>query len=247
MPTDWDPAEASLTAMERGQLLHEVLHSVWAGPPRGIRSHAELVALPDLRAFVALHVRGVIETAMPLRARESMPQRYLDLEEARLLNLVTEWLDFERTRVPFTVLETEQRTSVSVAGLPLRVRLDRTDRLIDNSLLVIDYKSGNPTPNSWDLPRPDDVQLPLYSNFALGGDPNNIGGLVFAKVRAGEPEFAGKVRDAKATLRSKISGNSNLVRKPLTSEQLFDVEAVHRRSRPGVSGWSRRSQSARLP
>ena len=216
-----DPAEASLTAMERGQLLHEVLHSVWAGPPRGIRSHAELVALPDLRAFVALHVRGVIETAMPLRARESMPQRYLDLEEARLLNLVTEWLDFERTRVPFTVLETEQRTSVSVAGLPLRVRLDRTDRLIDNSLLVIDYKSSNPTPNSWDLPRPDDVQLPLYSNFALGGDPNNIGGLVFAKVRAGEPEFAGKVRDAKANLRSKISGNSNLVRKPLTSEQLF--------------------------
>jgi probable DNA repair protein len=216
----WDPAEAGLTAKERGQLLHEVLHSIWAGPPRGIRSHAELVALPDPRAFVATHVRDAVQTALPVRARDSMPQRYLALEEARLLNLVTEWLDFERLRVPFTVLDTEQRTSVSVAGLPLRVRLDRIDRLIDNSLLIIDYKSGNPTPNSWDLPRPDDVQLPLYSNFAVAGDANEIGGLVFAKVRAGETEFAGKVRDAKATLRSKISGNSNLVKKPLTSEQL---------------------------
>ena len=218
----WDPAEAGLNAKERGQLLHEVLHSVWAGPPRGIRTHAELVALPDLRTFVADHVRNLVRSAMPLRARESMPPRYLDLEEARLLNLVTEWLAFERTRVPFTVLETEQKTSVSVAGLPLRVRLDRIDRLINDSLLVIDYKSGSPAPGSWDLPRPDDVQLPLYSNFAIHGDASEIGGLVFAKVRAGEPDFAGKVRDAKTTLRNKISGNSNLVKKPLTAEQLSE-------------------------
>ncbi len=218
----WDPAEAGLTAKERGQLLHEVLHSIWAGPPRGIRSHADLVALQDLSAFVGVHVRGAVQTAMPLRARDSMPPRYLALEEARLLTLVTEWLDFERTRVPFTVLDTEQKTGVSVAGLSLRLRLDRVDRLIDSSLLVIDYKSGNPTPNSWDLPRPDDVQLPLYSTFAFPGDGNEIGGLVFAKVRAGEAEFAGKVRDAKATLRANLRGNTNLVRKPLDSDQLSE-------------------------
>lgn len=216
----WDPAEAGLTAKERGQLLHEVLHSVWAGSPSGIRSHAELVALTDLRAFVALHVSHAVKTCMPLRARDSMPQRYLALEETRLLNVVAEWLAFERTRVPFTVLDTEQKASVSVAGLPLRLRLDRIDRLIDNSLLVIDYKSGNPTPNSWELPRPDDVQLPLYSNFALSDDTNQIGGLVFAKVRAGETDFTGKVRDAKATLRANLRGNTNLVKKPLDSDQL---------------------------
>ncbi len=216
----WDPAEAGLTARERGQLLHEVLHSVWSGPPRGIRSHAELIALPDLRAFVALHVRSAIQTAMPLRARESMPPRYLALEETRLLNLVSEWLECERARIPFTVLDTEQNTSASVAGLALRVRLDRVDRLIDESLLVIDYKTGDIKPSVWDLPRPDDVQLPLYSNFAFPGDTHQIGGIVFAKVRAGNPEFAGKLRDARATLRPKISGNANLVKKPLTAEDL---------------------------
>ena len=149
-----------------------------------------------------------------------MPQSYLALEETRLIRLVTEWLLYERARVPFSVLDTEQKTSVSVDGLLLRVRLDRIDRLIDGSLLVIDYKSGIVSPSDWDLPRPDDVQLPLYADFALGLDSNVIGGLVFAKVRAGETEFSGKVRDAKATLRPDLRGNSNLVKKPLDSEQL---------------------------
>ena len=215
----WDPAEAGLTALERGSLLHEVLFSIWAGPPDGIRSHRDLLALTDLPAFVKSHVRRVSQTRMPLRARECMPPRYLELEETRLVDLVTEWLKFERERVPFFVLETEQKANATIAGLTLHLRLDRIDRLIDNSLLVIDYKSGYADPRSWDLPRPDDVQLPLYAGFALK-QGEELGGLVFAKVRTGETDFSGRVRDAKANLRGKISGNSNLVKRPLTAEQV---------------------------
>ena len=169
---------------------------------------------------MADHVRRVFATQMSSRATESMPPSYLALEETRLIGLVTEWLLYECERIPFDVLDTEQKTSVSVDGLPLKVRLDRIDRLIDGSLLVIDYKSGDVSPSDWDLPRPDDVQLPLYADFALGLDSNSIGGLVFAKVRAGDTEFSGKVRDARATLRANFRGNTNLVKKPLDSEQL---------------------------
>ena len=91
----WDAAEAGLSAPERGQLLHEVLHSVWAGPPNGIRTHAELVARADLAAFVESHVRRVLGEKMPARARECMPPRYLELEATRLAMLVTEWLGYE--------------------------------------------------------------------------------------------------------------------------------------------------------
>ena len=217
----WEVAEAGLTALERGLLLHEVLHSVWAGPPRGIRSHKELLALPNLASFVSDHVRHVFASKLPSRARDSMPTRYLDLEQMRLVSLVTEWLRYESDRVPFTVAKTEADTSASIAGVELHLRLDRIDQLIDNSLLVIDYKSGDPDPDSWDLPRPDDVQLPLYANFALECEPNAIGGLVFAKVRPGDTKFAGKLRNAKATLRADLRGNTNLVKKPLDSEQLF--------------------------
>ncbi len=213
----WDAAESGLTASERGLLLHEVLHSIWAGPPNGIRTHAELMALTDLAAFVESHVRRVLQDKMPARAREQMPQRYLELEGERLVVLIADWLRFEQGRLSFAVLETEKKTNVSIAGLPLHLRLDRVDRLNDGSLLVIDYKTGDAKAKSWDLPRPDDVQLPLYAGFALEGE---VGGLVFAKLRAGENGFEGRVKAAKQTLKAVLSGNSNLVRKPLTQQDI---------------------------
>jgi probable DNA repair protein len=216
----WDAAEAGLTASERGLLLHEVLHSIWAGPPNGIRTHAELVALVDLAAFVEGHVVRALQEKMPARAREQMPQRYLELEGQRLVELIAEWLRFEQGRLSFAVLKTEKRTDVSIAGLPLHLRLDRVDRLNDGSLLVIDYKTGDAKAKSWDLPRPDDVQLPLYACFALQHEEGEVGGLVFAKLRAGESGFEGRVKAAKQTLKAGLSGNSNLVRKPLTQQDM---------------------------
>lgn len=213
----WHAAETGLTALERGLLLHAVLYAIWGGPPHGIRTLAELGTLTDPGAFVEGHVRRVLDEKMPARARDCMPQRYLDLEAQRLGVLIADWLRFEKDRQPFTVLETEKKTNVSIAGLPLDLRLDRVDRLIDGSLLVVDYKTGNATAKSWELPRPDDVQLPLYAGFALEGE---VGGLVFAKLRAGENCFEGRVKAAKKTLKAGLSGNSNLVRKPLTPQDM---------------------------
>ena len=198
-----------------------MLHSVWRGPPEGVRTHAELIAIPDLDSFVERHVRRVLQQKLPPRARESMPKRYLELEETRLIDLLTEWLRYESARVPFTVVETEQKDTVAIAGLSLNLRLDRIDRLKDNSLLVVDYKSGEVSPKSWDLPRPDDVQLPLYAGFALPRG-EELGGLVFAKLRAGERnrEFSGRVRRASDTLRSDLHSNRGLVRNALVDEEI---------------------------
>jgi probable DNA repair protein len=217
----WDAGEAGLSAPERGQLLHDVLHAVWAGPPNGIRTHAELVALTDLAAFVEAHVHRELDAKMPARAREGMPPRYLELEATRLIGLVTEWLGYELRRIPFSVAATELDAQTAIAGLALKLRIDRIDRLHDDSLLVIDYKSGAPSPASWDLPRPDDVQLPLYACFAVEDNPENIGGLVFAQIRAGEhKEFLGRLKDARATLMSGLGARQVLVKSPLTDEEM---------------------------
>ncbi len=216
----WEPAQSGLTAAQRGQLLHAVLHSVWSEPPQGIRTFDQLNNLgADLRSFVEDHVCRVLAEEMPAGAREQMPVRYLELEQQRLTSLVTEWLEYERTRTPFTVEATEIDTTATIAGLAFKLRLDRVDRLSDSSLLVVDYKSGNVSPKSWELPRPDDVQLPLYAGFALpAGD--DLGGLVFAKVRPGDMCFTGKVANAAATIDSRLNGTSGLVKNPLTPEQL---------------------------
>jgi probable DNA repair protein len=221
----WEPAEAGLTAWQRGQLLHSVLHAVWGGPPEGIRTFEELQKLSDRRSFVEGHVSRILKDQMPAGIRERMPRRYLLLEEERLVRVVTEWLEFEAIRHPFTVAGTEVDATPVLAGLKLKLRLDRIDRLNDNSLLVIDYKSGNVTPKSWDLPRPDDVQLPLYAGFALDRETEALSGLVFAKVRAGEPAFAGRVANAAATLLETLPRSSALVKIPFTAEMLLEWRA----------------------
>jgi ATP-dependent helicase/DNAse subunit B len=135
---------------------------------------------------------------------------------------VSKWLEYESARIDFEVAETEVERPVTLAGLTFSLRLDRVDRLNDGSLLVIDYKSGNVSPKSWELPRPDDVQLPLYAGFALDRETEILGGLVFAKVRPGDSEFTGRVADPIATLLPSLGRATVLVKNPLTVEQLID-------------------------
>lgn len=216
----WEPAEAGLTAAQRGSLLHAVLHSIWSGPPEGLRTHADLIALSDRTAFVRRHVERVFDPSLPDGARSRMPHRYLDLEQERLISLVGEWLAFEAARVPFTVQSTELETETSIESLALRLRLDRIDRLSDGTLLILDYKSGDLLPKLWETPRPEDAQLPLYAAF--GQIDGELGGLVFAKLRAGEPEFAGRVARAAETLLPTLKASSALLKQPFTVEMLLD-------------------------
>jgi probable DNA repair protein len=230
----WEPAEFGLSAAQRGLLLHAVLHDIWAGPPNGLRSLDDLLALSNLNSFVENHVRRVLRDKLPDGTADRMPRRYLELEATRLRRLVTEWLAYEATRIPFTIAETESARTVHIADLGLDLRLDRIDRLGDGSMLVIDYKTGDVSPKAWELPRPDDVQLPVYAGFALN---EQLGGLVFAKIRAGDFEFAGRVTDANATLFSNLKRTAVLVKRPLTTEQLSEWKSyIEHLARNFVSG-----------
>ncbi len=230
----WVPAEAGLTASQRGQLLHAVMHAIWAGKPHGLHSLQDLLAVRDTLSFVAGHVQNVLREKVPPGVRDRMPHRYLELEGKRLVGLITEWLDYEATRIPFTVAETEAQRVIHIEGLALDLRLDRIDTLIDGSPLVIDYKTGDVSPKAWDLPRPEDVQLPLYAGFALDAQP---GGLLFARLRAGQSKFVGQVIAADATLFLNLKSNDALAKKKLTGGQLSAwQEYIEQLARDFVAG-----------
>lgn len=218
----WEPAQPSLTPAQRGKLLHAVMHAIWAGPPDGLRNLHDLQNLQSHSSFVADHVRHAFQREIRNSLRARMPRAYLELEEQRLARLISDWLEYESTRLAFEVLKTEDARTVHLAGLTFDLRLDRIDRLNDGTLLVIDYKTGDVTPKAWDTDRPDDVQLPLYAGFALHPDTELLGGLAFAKVRRGKICFAGRIGNAQATLLPAMNAQNALVREPLEAEMLIN-------------------------
>lgn len=218
----WQSAQPALTPAQRGRLLHAALHAIWAGPPDGLHNLHDLANLQDRPAFVAGHVRRAFEREIRSYLRRRMPRAYLEIEEQRMIRLIGDWLDYEAARVQFEVIKTEVQRTIHLAGLTLDLRLDRVDRLYDGSLLVIDYKTSNITPASWDLPRPDDVQLPLYAAFALDPISEPLSGLTFAKLRPGNIVFAGRIGQAQATLLPSLSARNTLVCEPFTAEMLID-------------------------
>ena len=224
----WDLAETGLTPRQRGDLVHSVLRAVWGGAAvGGWTTSDELQAvlasegLEGVERFVAAHVEQVLMHSMPATVRDRIPKRCIALELERLTKLVTEWLLYESTRAQFTVSGTEQRSQVVIAGLAFDLRLDRLDTLNDGTSLIVDYKTGASTSlDSWSSARPDDVQLPLYGVFGVGqGNPSELGGLAFAKVLPGAPEFIGRVRNNGAFLPS-VSNRNQLTTNPLSDQQI---------------------------
>ncbi len=170
--------ESGLDAAERGTLLHRVLSLLWAR----LQTHAQLVAMDEIATKNLVHasVAKAISEAHS-KGLDSLAGRFADIEHARLSRLVADWLTYERERRPFEVVACEEAREVSLAGLSMRLRLDRLDRLEDGTHALIDYKTGAAKVASWLGERPDEPQLPLYFQTAT----QTISALAFARVKRG--------------------------------------------------------------
>jgi ATP-dependent helicase/nuclease subunit B len=215
--SDW-----GLTATERGKILHRVLENIWSPDFGQLHTLEDLqAAMRDnrLRQIVQTSIANVFATELDTAASEDVWLRaYLISEQQRLQIRIEEWLEQEATRTPFEVIACEEELQdVSVGGLKLRLRADRIDQVAGYARLLIDYKTGQVATTDWKSSRPDDPQLPLYAVF---GNVEDVCGVVFARIRAGETGIAGVVADAKTQLLPNLTSNSALVKNPYT-------QAVH--------------------
>ena len=138
---------------------------------------------------------------------------YLKAEEERTIELVMNWLAVESARQPFQIVAVEEKTTIQVGDLSLKVRADRIDQVAEGQLLI-DYKTGEVSTASWEGPRPEQPQLPLYAAF--GGSTNLIGA-VFAQVRPSSMGFKGRVENARTNLSEQLN-TKQLLTEPYTPE-----------------------------
>jgi ATP-dependent helicase/nuclease subunit B len=204
--TDW-----GLEPRDRGSVVHVILATLWLE----LKTRDALVAARAenrLHALVEQHVANALEKYRIRTLSHSWSQAYLDAEQERIVALMEEWLEYEARRPGFTVEAGEEKLSAAVGNLKLQVRVDRID-VVAGGRVIIDYKTGMLGGVSWDGPRPDEPQLPLYAGF---GQIDNLKGVLLARVREDMMRFIGRVEDEKAVMR----GDSKLVRPAYSADML---------------------------
>lgn len=179
-----------LNAAQRGTLIHRALEQLW----NELGNSKNLLACDDtqLKETVSKAVRLALRPLIAQRA-DLFGDCYTETEIDRLSLLLGRWLEVEKSRAPFEVEATEKALFVDLKGLPLRVRIDRIDRLDDGSYMLIDYKTGNCNTSKWQGERMEEPQLPLYSICMAGIDPaeSTIQALSFARISVDQQGFVG--------------------------------------------------------
>jgi probable DNA repair protein len=174
-----------LQPSDRGNILHEILARVWLE----VKDHAALSAMTvdDRKQCVDRHCREVLSEYQK-RKPDALGNKLFTMEIQRLTGQIMSWLDVELKRTPFQVISPEQEHVHCIAGLPIRIRPDRIDRLEDGDLLLIDYKSGgNVEAKHWFGSRPEEPQMPVYTI----ANAEKVRAVAYGVIRAGLQGFDG--------------------------------------------------------
>jgi probable DNA repair protein len=164
----------------RGQILHRALERFWAG----LGTQAALLELAP--AACRARVEGCVDHALAELAPSSAGPRARALERDWQLGAIEGLLALDRSRDPFTVVETEREMTGHIGGLAISLRADRVDDAA-GALVVIDYKTGRAHGTSWRGARMDAPQLPLYAVL----HPRRPAGIALAEAGLAGARFVG--------------------------------------------------------
>ena len=177
------PADG-ISPMLHGSLVHSVLEHFWIET----KTQAALLLLDEesLNRRVRKHVDFVTLEERGLKQRPA----FRGVEADRVHRHVKDYLALEKDRDDFQVVGFEKEILPVIEGQPVRLIIDRVDKLPSGEEIIIDYKTGKVEPKKWFGDRPEDPQLPLY---AISADKPPAA-IVFGIVRDDGCLFRGVVK-----------------------------------------------------
>jgi probable DNA repair protein len=190
---EYSAPDIGISPSERGNVAHKALEYFW----REVGSRRELLARPaeEIDAAIESSVNAALDSGLSRRQRNTSLERSRVLEHDRLKLLLAEWLELERTRTDFEVVEREAPRSVDAGGVQLDLKVDRIDRMPSGKYVVLDYKTSDKlNVEDWDGDRPDAPQLPLYA--VKSG--REVEGVYYAKLVPGDTRLLGHAGEALA-------------------------------------------------
>lgn len=165
------PPALGMDAATRGVIVHLVLARFW----REVKTSATLSHyLDDLET----RLRKIIDSIMSTCDLSSLSETEIHQEKQRTVEIVTDWLQWEASRPPFTVTGIEEKRQLALLNRHLSVRIDRIDQLATGETVVIDYKTGATTLAGLQKLPLQDPQLPAY---ALCID-SNVSAVAYAEI-----------------------------------------------------------------
>ena len=165
---DIESFQTGMTPRLRGILTHSALERLYA---EGL-SRDELAAWSDTEREQKILAAVDRSLAAVERYADAVLRRLLSIERRRMARVLGAVIHGDLEREPFVIESLEQRLAYRHAGVVLDLRADRIDRLADNSLLILDYKTGQPRPLIRQTGEVADLQLPVYAaavNASVGG------------------------------------------------------------------------------
>ncbi len=178
-----------LNAAARGEIIHQVLEYFW----QGLKNQSALLAMSE--EMLENRIQTAIENIFSdwqARYPGILTPQYLKLEKNRTYKLIERFIALEKSRPNFEVVSTEKKRIMNVEGLEIKIRIDRIDKLENESEILMDYKTGEVSISNWFGDRPKDPQLPLYCVT----EDKRPAGIVFGLIRPGAIKYQGLVEEA---------------------------------------------------
>ena len=170
--------ESGLPAALKGSIAHRVLHALLADRPD--RDAIAQWSESELTARIENALARVFASSN--RHLNPVHQQLMEFERLRLGNMLRVFVGAELDRPPFAVECVEQRFDFERLGMQFGLRVDRIDRLADNTLLILDYKTGAAKSLLNRDGELSDLQLVVYAMAIAGAIDGDIGGLALVNI-----------------------------------------------------------------